>query len=58
MSSQVLMMVKTESEADLAYLDKLIARNPEYTKRDLSDGVLFTRGWMQIAYSVSRQCGQ
>ena len=35
---QVLMMVKTESEADLAFLDKLIERNPEYTKRDLSTG--------------------
>jgi hypothetical protein len=35
---QVLMMVKTESEADLSYLDKLIERNPEYTKRDLSTG--------------------
>ncbi len=31
-------MVKTESEADLTYLDKLIERNPEYTKRDLSAG--------------------
>jgi len=35
---QVLMMVKTESPADLAYLDALIKRNPEYTKRDLSTG--------------------
>ena len=32
------MMVKTESPADLAYLDALIERNPEYTKRDLSTG--------------------
>ena len=32
------MMVKTESPADLAYLDTLIERNPEYTKRDLSTG--------------------
>lgn len=52
------MMVKTNSPADVAYLDALIERNPEYTKRELSTGapLAVMRKQRELCRNTNRCC--